>query len=126
VKLLETKDQLLEWEEYRAYLKLNLKRITREQGFFVSKDPLEFQINGKPWRGYAVLAGPKSDQCVRKLKQDGIRFQTGTCSRQGREIKIGAGDLKDKHLREAEKTFLKLRLGYKLLREGEEPTAPAE
>ena len=121
MKLIETKEDLLKWEEYRDFLKLQLKRITRPEAFYVSKDKLVFDRNGTPWRGHAVLTGPKAQQCVRRLTKAGVLFREGECTRKGREISFNGEKLKDRYIREAIRTFEKIRLGYKLEHKEEEP-----
>ena len=120
MKLLESKEELLAWEKYSNFLKLQLKRITKPGPFFVSKEKIEFEIKGRPWKGHAVLAGPKASQCVRKLKKDGLIFREGTCSRKGRDLTFGGPQLKDRYVKESEKTMRKLRLGYTLEHKKEE------
>ena len=112
MRLLESKEQLQAWEEYREFLKLQLKRINKEEVLFVSKNKLDFDLDGRIWKGYAVLTGPKVPQCVRKLKKFGIRFEEGKCQRKGRDLLVDPESLKSRYLREAEKTVRKLRLGY--------------
>ena len=120
MKLIESKEELQNWEDYRAFLKLQLKRITRPEPFYVSKDKLEFTLGKTKWRGHAVLAGPKAPQCVRRLKKDNVVFREGTCERAGREISFTGEQMKDRYVREPVKTFEKLKLGYKLTHKQEE------
>ncbi len=113
-QILENAEELLAWDSYRDFLKVQLKRINRETPFFVSKDKLTFELNGREWRGHAVLTGPKADQVVRRMKKDGLIFRAGLCQRSGRDVEFWGDELKDRYIKEAEKTFDRLRLGYTL------------
>ncbi len=123
VKLIDSKETLQSWSEYREYLKLQLKLASGEGAFFDSKVKLEFSMDGKPWKGHAVLAAPKAELAVRQLKKEGVVFREGTCTLQGKDFVVEG--IASKLLKEAAKTFLKLRLGYKVSGQdgegGEEP-----
>ena len=50
---------------------------------------------------------------IKKFKKDGLIFREGLCSRKGKELEVSGFKL-PKLTKESEKTFLKLKLGYKL------------
>lgn len=113
MKLIECLEDLQSWEDYKEFLKHQLKLLEGPgQPFFVSKERVSFDMEGKPWNGYAVLAGPKATPCVRKLQQEGVIFREGTCTRQGKELQVD--ELDRKLVKEASKTLQKLVLGYKI------------
>jgi len=124
VKLIDTLEQLESWEEYKEYLKEQLKLLDGQGPFFVSKMKQDFKIEGKPWVGHAVLAGPKAIQSVNKLKKQGVMFREGLVTRSGKDLAVA--ELEAKLLKEARKTFLKLRLGYKLSFPGDDEGSDAE
>lgn len=114
VKRIETQEHLTNWEDYKDFLKQNLKRVKDvDDVFFVSKDKVEFTVGGRPWSGYAVLAGPTAVLATKKLKAAGIKFREGVCKRAGRNLEIGGMD--SRFLRGAKKTFTKLKLPYRIL-----------
>ena len=112
MKLIDSKETLLTWSAYREFLKLQFKQAADGEPFYVSKVKLEFDLEGKPWKGHAVLAGPKAILAVRQLKKEGVVFREGTAALDGKEFAVEG--LAPKLLKEASKTLLKLRLGYKV------------
>lgn len=115
MKPIETKEELLDWDEYKKFLKLQLKQIARPETFFVSKEKLVFKQKDKEmWRGHAVLAGPKAPQSIRNLKREQVIFREGNCNKKGRDLTFNGDRVKDRYMREAIKTFNKLKLGYNL------------
>ncbi len=120
MRAIESKHQLESWADYQEFLKPQLKLLAGgAEPFFVSKDKLDFEIEGKPWKGHAVLTGPKGLACVRKLQKEGVVFREGTCSSAGKELQVAGID--PKFVKEAAKTIAKLRLGYKIAGSEEEP-----
>lgn len=115
MKIIDTKDKLLDWNEYREYLKIELKKLASGEPYqiFVSKDKLDFNVDGAKWKGHAVLSGPKAIMSVRKLKAQGVIFREATVNREGKNLNVG--EMIPKLEKEAKKTFLKLKLGYKIL-----------
>jgi hypothetical protein len=113
VKWIESVEELEAWEEYRQFLKDQLKLVDGEAPIFVSKLKRSFEIEGKPWKGHAVLAGPKAIQSVKNLKKEGVLFLEGTVRRKGKDLDVEG--ILPKLLKESQKTFLKLRLGYKIV-----------
>lgn len=125
MKIIDSKEALLNWNDYREYLKIELKKLDGPGQFFVSKDKLEFDIDGTKWKGHAVLTGPKAIMSIRKLKGQGLIFREGSVERQGKNLAVA--DMIPKLEKEAKKTFLKLKLGYKVLgAEGEDETGENE
>lgn len=112
MKIIDSKEKLLNWTDYRDYLKIELKKLDGPGQFFVSKDKLEFDIDGTKWKGHAVLTGPKAIMSIRKLKGEGLIFREGTVDREGKNLLVA--DMIPKLEKEAKKTFLKLKLGYKI------------
>lgn len=107
-------DSLENWEQYTAYMKAQLKKVkTKPAFFFVSRKPQTFDVNGSSWKGVAVLAGRKSDLLARKLKKDGVIFEEGRCTRAGKLLEVEG--LPHELVRKANKTLLKLKLGFKCL-----------
>ncbi len=124
VQLIDSVEKLQDWQEYRTFLKMRLKLLEGSGPIFVSKKKQDFSIDGKPFRGHAVLAGPKADQSVKKLIKAGILFEQGTVTRQSKNLLVDG--LEKKFMKEAAKVFLKLKLGYKLLGPGGEDDLEAE
>ena len=126
MKLIETTEDLESWENYQDFMKLQLKQLdATSQPCFISKDKVDFDIDGDTWSGYAVLAGPKGEMAVRKLKTQGVTFREGTCSREAKELRIAGLD--PKFVKGAAKTIKKLLLGYKVAGgedEGDDAAAP--
>jgi hypothetical protein len=122
VKLIESEEELQSWEDYREFLKVQLKLLAGTgESFFVSKQKVAFEIAGKPWNAFAVLLGPKGLLSARKLQKEGVIFREGTCGRDGKELRVDGLD--PKLVKEAAKTLKKLQLGYKIAgvdAEGEE------
>ncbi len=113
MKKFESVEELQVWEDYREFTKVTFKLLDGEAPFFVSKDKLEFDIDGKVWKGHALLAGKKAEIAVKSLKKSGVIFREGVCTRSGKELEVS--DLKPAKLRkEAEKTLKKMRLGYSI------------
>ncbi len=113
MNLIESKDQLESWGDYLEFLKLQLKLLEGgAEPFFVSKDKLDFEIEGKPWKGHAVLAGPKGLACTRKLMKEGLVFREASCRKAGKELQLEGLD--PKLAKEAAKTLAKMRLGFKI------------
>ncbi len=128
--VLATLDDLKNWDEYRAFMKERLKQL--EAGgcpVFVSKDKLEFEVQGKPWKAHAVLLDDKGQLVVQKLKKEGVLFREGTCKQQGNELMLEG--IPSKLVKECQKTFVKLLLGVKAASaevpagDGEVEAAPA-
>jgi len=111
-------DELLDWEQYLEFSKLTLKALDGEGPCFVSKDKLSFEIAGKPWNGHAFLAGKFGLLSVKELKKGGLLFKEGTCRCEGKDLFVSG--IPPKLSKEALKTILKLRLGYKLIVPDEE------
>jgi hypothetical protein len=126
MKLIESKEDLESWENYVDCMKLHLKQLDAAGGpCFISKDKVDFDMDGDTWTGYAVLAGPKGEIAARKLKTQGLTFREGTCSRDGKELRIAGLD--PKFVKGASKTIKKLLLGYKVAggeEDGEDGAAP--
>ena len=125
MKLIESLEDLQSWEDYKEFMRGQLKLLGgASEPCFVSKDKISFDMAGKSWNGFAFLAGPKATLCVRKLKQEGVICREGTCSREGKELRIDGLD--PKFLKGAAKTLKKLLLGFKIAgveEEGEEGNA---
>ncbi len=111
---LESLKELTTWEDYRQFMKELLQQLP-EDGcpIYVSKEKIDFEIGGKPWRGVAVLAGPKGEQSVRKLKKDGVQFREGTSRREGKDLRVEGID--SGALKAAGVTLKKLQLGWSIL-----------
>jgi hypothetical protein len=111
--LIECLEDLQSWDGYKDFLKIQLKQLEGSgEPFFVSKEKISFDCEGKSWNGYALLTGPKATPCVRKLQQEGVLFREGKCTRQGKELQIDGLDRK--FVKEAAKTLKKLVLGFKI------------
>lgn len=114
VKRIETQEHLTKWEDYKDFLKQHLKRVRDDEDvIYVSKNKVDFDVEGRPWSGHAVLAGPMAQMATKKLKRHGITFREGACKRAGRNLEIGGLD--SRFLRGAKKTFAKLKLPYRIL-----------
>lgn len=108
---LDSAADLKSWEDYKAFLKDQLKLLPDGGGpIFVSKEKLDFDVAGKPWSGYAVLAGPKAAMVVAKLRKEGVLFREGLCRRQGKDLQVEG--IPSKLAKEANKTLVKSMLGY--------------
>jgi hypothetical protein len=113
VKLIECLEDLQTWDDYKEFLKIQLKQLEGSgEPFFVSKEKISFDCEGKSWNGFAFLTGPKATPCVRKLQKEGVIFREGTCTRQGKELAVEGLDRK--LVKEAAKTLKKLVLGFKI------------
>jgi hypothetical protein len=89
VKLIESLKDLQSWEDYKEFLKVQLKLLEGPgEPFFVSKERIAFDLGGKPWNGFAFLTGPKGTHCKRKLVKEGVLFREGSCTRQGKELLV--------------------------------------
>ncbi|MEZ5979002.1 MAG: hypothetical protein R3F34_12365 [Planctomycetota bacterium] len=109
-----------DWKAYRAFLKAQLKRMPAENSpIFVSREKLTFSIDGKEFKGHAILFGPKGRITAQVLKRDGTLFMEGSGRVDGTSIKIGG--IKSSLIKGAAKTMIKLRLGKKVVAEGELP-----
>jgi len=108
---------LSDWDLYRKFLKVQLKRIPKEGGpVFISRERQTFTIEGKEFKGHAILWGAKAKASELALRRVGILFMEGTCKVAGNEVKVGG--VKKKLFAGASKTMVKLRLGKKLAPEG--------
>ncbi len=114
-----------DWQAYRQFLRAHLKRLPPEGGpFYVSRKKVEFSIEGKAFKGLAVLVGMKARMTVQALKKEGVLFKEGTCRKQGKELQVEGISMV--LIKGARKTFLKLRLGRKLVPVGDVPPDEAE
>lgn len=113
MKQLQSAEELKSWDSYRTYMKESLKLVDGEAPAYISKLKLEFQIDGKPWKGHAFLAGKKAKLSIQKFKKDGVIFREGTCVRSGKDLEL-SGFALPMLIKECQKTFLKLKLGYKI------------
>lgn len=112
MNLLKTADELRNWEEYREFLKRQLKLVEDEGPCFVSKEKQTFEVEGKPWKGHAILVGPKAELAMKQLRKEGVLFRVGAFQRVDKVLELG--DLMPKLVKESAKTMLKLRLGWKV------------
>ena len=113
MKLIESLEDLQSWEDYKEFLKIQLKQLEGSgEPFFVSKEKVSFNSEGKSWNGFAFLTGPKGTICARKLQKEGLIFREGTCKRDGKELTVDGLDRK--LVKEAAKTLKKLVLGFKI------------
>ncbi len=118
--VLQSLEELKNWEEYRTFTKERLKLLTDAgEPIFISKDKIDFEIKGKLWQGRAVLVGQKGKLLVQKLKKEGVVFREGTCRKQGTDILIEG--LPAKTVKNAQLTFVKLLLGYSPVAHGASP-----
>ena len=112
---------LSDWAAYREFMKVSLKRLPPEGGpFYVTRKKMEFDVDGKPYKGYGILLGKKARITVQILKKQGTLFMEGECKRDGKTIKVTA--LKPELVKGAAKTMVKLRLGRKIVPFGPLPT----
>jgi hypothetical protein len=113
VKLIECMEDLQSWDDYQDFMKVQLKLLAESgEPFFVSKEKVDFEIAGKPWSGFALLVGEKGAICKRKLQTEGLLFREGTCSREGKELRVEGLD--PKLVKGAAKTLKKLLVGFKI------------
>ena len=111
-----------DWKAYRNFLKVQLKKVPKEGGpGYISRQPQDFSIDGKEFKGNAILFGPKAKIAVAALKRYGTLFMEGTLKVEGTALKIGG--IKKSLLKGAQKTMLKLRLGKRIVADG---VLPAE
>ena len=111
-------DELKDWERFFEFSKLTLKALDGEAPCFVSKDKLAFDIAGKPWNGHAFLAGKFGVLSAKELKKAGVLFKEGVCRSEGKDLYVSG--IPAKLSKEALRTVLKLRLGYRLVVPDEE------
>jgi hypothetical protein len=116
-------DELKSLDDYREFMKESLKLVGADEPAYVSKEKFEFDVNGRPWMGHLFLAGKKVAVAIPKLRSGGVMLREGTCSRQRKELHVG-GFKAAKLYKEIEKTFLKLKLGYRIV--AEDPDAAAD
>ena len=122
---LENLEALKNWTEYRTFMKERLKMVPASDcPVYVSKEKVDFQIDGKPWRGFAFLAGPKGQIAAKKIKKEGVLWREATASLQSKEFTIEG--LSPQHLKQVGLTLKKLKLGYTVAGggEGEEEAGP--
>ena len=114
---LESLKELTTWEDYQAFMKERCRQLTEDPcAFYISKDKVDFDIDGKPWSGYAVLVGDKADSAVKKIQKEGVQFREGTCRLQGQDIRVEGVPVGA--VKSGEVTINKLRLGYALVPSG--------
>ena len=113
MKIVQTTEELRDWQGYREFLKKTLLLLDGQEPCFISKVKQEFDVEGKPWKGHALLAGKKGILSVKKLKAQGVLFRETTLTRQGKSLTLGPIE-PPKLAKEAERLFIKLKLGYKL------------
>lgn len=124
MNVIESKEALLSLEEYAEVLKLQIKQLEGTGEFFVSKTKLDFDSAGKPWKGHAVLVGPKGLVSARKLQKEGVLFHEATCTKQGKEL--APSGLEPRFAKEAARTLKKLHVGFKIAGVEEEGEDGAE
>ncbi|MEM9146091.1 MAG: hypothetical protein AAGC57_07805 [Pseudomonadota bacterium] len=108
---MESLDDLKRWDDYRDWMRKQVKRVSAEpEVFYISRVKLDFQINGKAWKGNAVLLGRKSRMLAQKMRQEGCLFLEGTASAQGKILTLNG--FLEKHVIGTERLFRKLKLGY--------------
>jgi hypothetical protein len=107
---------LSDWAAYRKFLKAQLKRAKEGGPIFISRERQTFTIEGKEFKGHALLWGPKAKASELALKRNGILFMEGTCKVDGKDVKVAG--VKKKLFVGATKTMIKLRLGKKLVPDG--------
>ena len=113
MKVIEGLEDLQSWGDYQEFLRGQLKQVgaAAPEPCFVSKDKITFDMDGQSWNGFAFLAGPKAAVCARNLKKDGVVLREGSCTREGKEMRIQGID--PRFLKEAAKTLKKL-LGFRV------------
>ncbi len=125
----ETLAELRDWNDYRTLIKERLKLLGADRmPCFISKEKFDFEVQGKPWNGRAVLLGPKARAATLKLLSEGLPFRPGVCLKRGKELRVEG--LPSKLVMEADKTLVKLMVGYRAAHQGpevpdEEPASPA-
>ena len=116
--LLQSLEELQDWEGYRAFLKAQLKLLTDGDPVWVSKEKVDFTVKGKPYVAYAVIVGQKGAQSALKLRKEGVLFREGVCKLEDKTLFLEG--IPDKAVKGAAKTFKKLLLGYKIHADEEE------
>ncbi len=104
------------WAEYRVYCRQRFRKLPKDdktlEPIYISRKKREFDINGKTWKGHAVLAGKKAKNVAKNLKKEGMLFLEGECYADGKEI-VASG-LPGNALKVAAKTLKMLKLGFTL------------
>lgn len=123
MKSIDCLADLQSWAGYQEFSRGQLKQVGNApaEPCFITKDKVTFDLDGKSWNGIAFLAGPRAAVCARNLKKEGLVMREGTCTREGKELRIQGLDAR--FLKEAAKTLKKL-LGYRVA--GVEDTDDAE
>ncbi len=116
---------LTDWKSYRDFMKVQLKKLGSEDGpIFISRKKYDFDMDGKPFSGFAVLVGKKARITVNILKKEGTLFKEGIVKAEGKKLLVSA--MTAELIKGAKKTFQKLRLGRKIVPHGELPTEDGE
>ncbi len=116
---------LTDWKSYRDFMKVQLKKLGSEDGpIFISRKKYDFDMDGKPFSGFAVLVGKKARITVNILKKEGTLFKEGIVKADGKKLLVSA--MTAELIKGAKKTFQKLRLGRKIVPHGELPTEDSE
>lgn len=109
--MLESLDQLRNFEEYRVFMRERLKRLSPEpEPIFISKARLDFDINGNTWKSYGLIFGKKSRSLAMKMRKEGELFLEGVCYSDGKSLVIEG--LSDKFVEGAQRTLKRLKLGF--------------
>ncbi len=109
-------EDLKRWDDYRDWMRKYLKRMSGEpEAFYVSKVRLDFDMDGKAWKGHAVLLGQKSRILSQKMRQEGCLFLEGTAVADGKAKRVIINGFAPKHAMGAERLFRKLKLGFEIL-----------
>ena len=109
-----------DWKEYRTFMKVQVKRLPKEGGpAFISREPVPFTVDDKPFASHAILVGQKGRVLVQILRRTGMLFMEGTARLEGALLKVGG--IKMRLLKGAAKTMVKLRAGCKIAPEGSLP-----
>ena len=115
---LQSEGDLKNWGAYKPFMKEHLKLLPGDGApFYISKKKIDFQIDGKPWKAHAILAGEKAKPSFRALRAAGVKFEEGTCSKSGKNLV--AHGISDTLITAAGKTLLRLKLGYSVVAGGE-------
>ncbi len=110
---LQSLAELRNWDEYREFLKAQANLLSSaDEPFFISKEKVDFEIKGSPWRGYAVLVGRKAQLVLQKLRKEGFLFREGSCRKEDKTLVVSG--FSDKLVRGAGLTLGKLMLGFKV------------
>jgi len=114
VTKLESLEDLTTWTTYREFMKERLKQLPDEEcAFYLSKKKLEFDVDGKPWKGHAVLIGKKGELAAKKIRKQGTQFHIGTCRPDDKKFEV-SGDIPANLLKQAHLTLKKMRYGYSI------------